>query len=120
MDDIEAIIDASKHFKYHEPSGITPFNRVSSLPESKKHLKRAIKERIHFLAGAYISLASFIDDDLVDFLENADEGSDKEKVKRIYTSVIEDMERLRAKIEAFKPTELPTPPLLDSPKGLRH
>lgn len=108
-DDIEAIIEASKHFKYHEPTGTTPFNRMSSLPESKKHLKRAIKERMRLLAGAYISLASFIDDDLVDFLENADDSVDKEKVKRIYTSVIEDMERLRAEIEAFKPTELPTP-----------
>lgn len=81
MDDIEAIIDAGKHFKHHEPIGTTPFNRMSSLPESKKHLKRAIKERMWLLAGAYISLASFIDDDLVDFLENADEGSDKEKIK---------------------------------------
>lgn len=68
----------------------------------------AIKERMRLLAGVYISLASFIDDDLVDFLENADEGPDKEKIKGIYTSVIEDMERLRAEIEAFKSTELPT------------
>jgi len=108
VNDIEAIIDASKHFKYHERGGTAPFNRISSLPESKKHLKRAIKERMRLLAGAYISLASFIDDDLVDLLENADEGSDKEKIKRIYADVIENMERLRAEIEAFKPTELPT------------
>lgn len=107
-DDIEAIIEASKHFKYHEPSGTTPFNRMSSLPESKKHLKRAIKERMRLLAGAYISLASFIDDDLVDFLESDESSFDKEKIKKIYTSAIEDMERLRAEIETFKPTELPT------------
>jgi hypothetical protein len=106
-DDIEAIIEASKHFKYHEPTGTTPFNRISHLPESKRHLKMAIKERMRLLAGAYISLASFIDDDLVDFLENADEGSDKEKIKKIYTSVIEDMERLRTEIEAFKLIEQP-------------
>lgn len=101
-DDIEAIIDASKHFKYHEPTGTTPFNRISHLPESKRHLKMAIKERMRLLAEAYVSLASFIDDDLVDFLENADDGSDKEKIKRIYTNVIKDMERLRAEIEVFK------------------
>ena len=71
-------------------------------------MKMAIKERIRLLVASYISLASFIDDDLVDFLENADEGSDKEKIKRIYASVTEDMERLREEIEAFKPTELPT------------
>lgn len=109
MDDIEAIIDASKHFKYHEPTGTTPFNRMSSLPESKKHLKRAIKERIQLLVGTYISLASFIDDDLVDFLESDEADFDKEKVKRIYMAVLDDMEKLRKEIEAFKPTELPTP-----------
>lgn len=107
-EDIEAIIDIAKHIKYRERPGVAPLNRTSSLPDIKRHMKEAIKERIQLLAGAYISLASFIDDDLVDFLENADEGSDKEKVKKIYTSVIEDMERLRAEIEAFKPTELPT------------
>ena len=107
-DDIEVIIEASKHFKYHEPTGTTPFNRICHLPESKRHLKMAINERMRLLASAYISLASFIDDDLVDFLENADKGSDKEKTKRIYTEVIEDMERLRAEIEAFNPPKLPT------------
>jgi hypothetical protein len=45
-DDIKAIIDASKHFKYHEPTGTTPFNRMSKLPESKRLMKMAIKERI--------------------------------------------------------------------------
>ena len=71
-DDIEAIIEASKHFKYHEPSGSTPFNRISKLPDSKRHLKMAIKERIRLLVASYISLASFISDDDVDFLESAD------------------------------------------------
>lgn len=79
MDDIEEVIDASKHFKYHEQIRITPLNRISSLPESKKHLKRAIKERIRMLKEMYVSLATFIDDDLVDFLE---EPQDKEKIKK--------------------------------------
>lgn len=107
-DDIEAIIDASKHFKYHELSGMSSLNRISHLPESKRHLKVAIKERIRLLAGAYISLASFIDDDLVDFLENADEETNKEKIKKIYIDVIENMDQLRKEIKEFKPTELPT------------
>jgi len=107
-EDIEAIIDASKHFKYHEERGMTLFNRVSHLPESKRHMKMAIKERILFLAGAYISLASFIDDDLVDFLENADNESDKEKIKRIYSDVIKQMDTLRKEMEEFKIIDLPT------------
>lgn len=110
-DDIEAIIDVSKHFKYHEPTGTTPFNRVSHLPESKRHLKMAIEERIRLLAGAYISLASFIDDDLVDFLEEHWESKDKEilkKTSRIFKDVMEETDRLRKEIKEFKPTELPT------------
>ncbi len=106
MDDIEAVIDASKHFKYHEPSGTTPFNRMSSLPESKKHLKYAIKERIQLLATAYISLATFIDDDLVEFLEEhrgSIEKEDKEKTKDIYENVMQDMTKLTNEIKAFDP-----------------
>lgn len=102
-DNIEAIIEASKHFKYHEPTGTTPFNRISKLPESKRHLKMAIKERMRLLAGAYISLASFIDDDLVDFLESDESSFDKEKVKKIYSGVIKDMDLLRTEMEKFSP-----------------
>jgi hypothetical protein len=106
-DDIEAIIDASKHFKYHEPTGTTPFNRISHLPETKRHLKMAIKDRMRLLVEAYISIATFIDDDLVNFLENADSILDKEKVKKIYTDVIEDIEKMKKEIEEFRPAELP-------------
>jgi hypothetical protein len=107
-DDIEAIINASKHFKYHEPSGTTPFNRISKLLESKRHLKMAIKERIRLLVGSYISLASFIADDDVDFLESADTKKHKRKVIRIYNGVFRDFEKMRKEIAAFDPFELPT------------
>ena len=105
MDDIEAIIDASKHFKYHEPTGSTPFNRISKLPESKRHLKMAIKERIRLLVVSYISLASFIDDDFVDFLESSDTKKHKRKVIRIYSRVFREFEKMRKEIQAFDPLE---------------
>lgn len=107
MDDIEAIIDAAKHFKYHEPNGTTPFNHISKLPESKRHLKMAIKERMRLLVASYISLASFIDDDLVDIAENSSRNG-KEKIKEIYAMVLKDMEVLESEIRAFDPFELPT------------
>jgi len=107
-DDIEAIIGASKHFKYHEPSGTTPFNKISKLPESKRHLKMAIKERIRLLVASYISLASFIPDDDVDFLENGDTKKRKGKVIRIYNRVFKDFEKMRKEIKTFDPFELPT------------
>jgi hypothetical protein len=104
-DDIEAIINASKHFKYHEPTGTTPFNRISKLPESKWHLKMAIKDRIRLLVASYISLASFISDDDVDFLESGDTQKRKRKVIRIYNRVFKDFERLRKEIKSFNPFE---------------
>jgi len=107
VDDIEAIINASKHFKYHEPTGSTPFNRISKLPESKRHLKMAIKERIRLLVASYISLASFIDDDLVDFLESNEIKKRKGKVIWIYNKVFKDFEKLRKEIQAFDPFKEP-------------
>jgi hypothetical protein len=50
-------------------------------------------------------------DDLVDFLEEHWDTEDKEilkKTSRIFKDVMEDMDRLRKEIEAFKPTELST------------
>lgn len=105
-DDIEAIIDASKHFKYHEPAGSTPFNRISKLPESKRHLKMVIKERIRLLVASYISLASFIDDDLVDS-ESDEVKKRKGKVIWIYNKVFRDFEKLRKEIQAFDPFKEP-------------
>lgn len=107
VEDIEAIIDAAKHFKYHEPSGTTPFNRISSLPDSKRHLKMAIRERMRLLVASYISLASFIDDDLVDITEDGS-GNNKEKIKEIYEMVLKDMEILKSEMRIFDPFELPT------------
>ena len=65
--------------------------------------KMAIKERIRLLVASYISLASFIDDDLVDFLESNEVQKRKGKVIRIYNRVFKDYEKLRKEIMAFDP-----------------
>lgn len=106
-EDIDAIIDIARHYKYRENPGVAPFNRLSALPDTKRHMKMAIEERMRALVGAYISLASFIDDDLVDFLESDDSSFDKEKVKKIYTNVIDEMDQLRKEIEEFKTVDSP-------------
>lgn len=62
-----------------------------------------IKERIRLLVASYISLASFIDDDIVDFLESADTQKHKRKVIRIYNRVFRDFEKLRKEIQSFDP-----------------
>lgn len=100
MDDIESIIEIAKHFKFHEKNGVSAFNRLSSLPESKKNLKIAIKERINNLVGAYISLATFIDDDLLDSLDKNE--------KQVYQKVLQDIEILTKEIKDFLVSILPT------------
>jgi hypothetical protein len=105
MNDIDAVIDAAKHFKFHENDGVAPLNRLSSCPESKKHLKRAIKERMQLLAAAYVSLATFVPDEDADVLE---QGADKDKMRDILLRVDAEMEKLRSEMAAFDPLVLPT------------
>jgi len=72
-------------------------------------MKMVIKERIRLLVASYISLASFIPDDDLDFLESSDTKKRKRKVIRIYNRVFKDFERLRKEIIAFDPLSTPDP-----------
>ena len=93
--DIQAVIKAAKDVrpKYHGWIA----NPISSLPEPKAKLKAAIKERIRLLAGAYIALAGFVDDDDLIAAEN-----NPEKTKAIYLKVLEDMETAREEMRKLK------------------
>jgi len=93
--DIEEVIKTAKNIRPMYRSGIA--NPISSLPEPKVKLKAAIKERIRLLAGAYISLAGFVDDDDLKAAED-----DPEKTKAIYQKVLEDMETAQKEMCRFK------------------
>ncbi|MDE2188623.1 MAG: hypothetical protein KGJ35_02760 [Patescibacteria group bacterium] len=94
-DDIQAVIKAAKDVrpKYHGWIA----NPLSSLPEPKAKLKAAIKDRIKLLAGSYIALAGFVDDD--DLI--AAEG-DAGKTKAIYQEVLRDTETAQKEMREFK------------------
>ena len=96
-DDIEAVKDAAKHIRTNYRKGI--LNPLSSLPESKKKFRQAIKERIRILAASYISLASFIDDDEFAFTER---NPKSKKTRAIYLKVIREMDKARRDIKRFK------------------
>ena len=98
-DDIEAVIKTAKNIRPMYRSGVA--NPISSLPEPKVKLKAAIKERIRLLAGAYISLAGFVDDDDLKAAED-----DPEKTKVIYQKVLEDMETAQEEMRRFKIIEI--------------
>ena len=96
-DDIEAILATAKNIRMPHRRG--SFNPLSSLPEPKAKIKQAIKERIRLLAGAYISLAGFVDDDDIRFTEN---NPKSKKTRAIYLKVLEDMETAKKEMWEFK------------------
>ena len=95
--DIEAILATAKNIRMPHRRG--SFNPLSSLPEPKTKIKQAIKERIRFLAGAYISLAGFVDDDDIQF---AEDNPKSKKTRAIYLKVLEDMEVAQNEMRKFK------------------
>ena len=96
-DDIEAILATAKNIRMPHRRG--SFNPSSSLPEPKAKIKQAIKERIRLLAGAYISLAGFVDDNDIRFAEN---NPKSKKTRAIYLKVLEDIETAKKEMREFK------------------
>lgn len=97
-EDIEAVFKTAAHT--HIPHNKhRPLNALSTLPSSKAKLRIAIKERIRYLAGAYISLATFIDDDELAF---AEENPKHERTRAIYLRVIEDIEKAEKELQDYK------------------
>jgi hypothetical protein len=97
-DDIDAVLKTAAHT--HIPHNRhRPLNALSSLPSSKAKLRIAIKERIRHLAGAYISLATFIDDDDMAFMER---NPKSKRTKAIYMRVLKDIEKAEKEIKNFK------------------
>jgi hypothetical protein len=96
-DDIETILRDAKNIRMPHRRG--SFNPLSSLPEPKAKIKKAIKDRISLLAGAYISLAGFVNDDDIRF---AEDNPKSKKTRAIYLKVLEDMEIAKKEMREFK------------------
>ena len=108
MEDIEAVIKASQHFKYEKDESETKyaFNRISDLPESKSNLKRAIKDRIRVLCASYISLASFIADEDAEYLLGLHGEQKGKRPIKIMVRMLKEMDRLEKEIREFDPFDL--------------
>jgi len=96
-EDIEAVLRDAKNVRLPHQRG--SFNPLSSLLEPKAKIKQTIKERIRLLAGAYISLAGFVDDDDIKFAENNPKSA---RTKAIYQKVLDDMETAQEEMRQFK------------------
>ncbi len=96
-EDIEAVLRDAKNVRLPHQRG--SFNPLSSLSEPKAKIKQAIKERIRLLAGAYISLAGFVDDDDIKFAEANPKSN---KTRAIYQRMLYDMETAMKEMRQFK------------------
>ena len=96
-EDIEAVLRDAKNVRLPHQRG--SMNPLSSLPEPKAKIKQAIKDRIRLLAGAYISLAGFVDDGDIRFVE---ENPKSARTKAIYQKILEDMETAQEEMRQFK------------------
>lgn len=91
--------------RHGRPPRSVTLNKLSLLSEPKSDLKQSIKERISFLAACYVSLATFVDDDDVDFLLDTESGASEERLKRvseIYQKVRHDIDEYQKEIDDFK------------------
>jgi hypothetical protein len=93
VEDRDEIVDKAAHYRFTKEADSAYLNRISQLPNSKENLKRAIIERIEELIVAYSSLATYVPDELIDWLNTHPRTK---KSRRVYLSVLRDMEGLRA------------------------
>jgi hypothetical protein len=86
VDDIEEVIKRAEHIRFEEES-IGMLNPISALPTSKEMIKKSLLERIELLISAYVSLATFISDEIIEIAD-----------KETYMSVLTDMKNLEREI----------------------
>ena len=95
MGDIEEVIKRAEHYRFEEDESGVFLNSISALPTSKKRLKKSLVERITMLIEAYCSLATFVPNETIEYME---ENPTSEKTKGIYLEVLADMEKLRKEV----------------------
>lgn len=105
MDDFEEVIKRADHYRFEDAPRATVLNALSSLPLSKKNLKRSIEERLRLLAASYISLATFVPDDDFEYINSLHGEPDKEQVRQVFDRVLAEMDKLRKDMESFALTE---------------
>jgi len=97
-EDMEAVLKAATQVRF-PTNRYEMLNRLSSLPEPKAKMKKALKDRMRHLAAAYISLASFVDDDEVEVIFK---NKKSRRSKAIFKRVLNDIESARKQMKKFK------------------
>lgn len=95
MNDIDEVIKRAEHYRFEEEESKVFLNPISVLPTSKKRLKKSIIERINMLIQAYGSLATFVPDETIEYMEK---NPTSDKTRGVYLGVLADMEKLRKEV----------------------
>lgn len=74
-------------------------NRLSSLPEPKAKMKKALKDRMRYLAAIYISLATFVDDEDIEVVFK---NRKSKKSRIIFLKVTKEIEKAKREMQKFK------------------
>lgn len=96
-EDIKKVLDQADHYRFEEEESEVFLNPISALPTSKKRLKKSIIERINMLILAYGSLATFVPDETIEYMEK---NPKSKRTRDTYLKVFDDIEKLQK--EALK------------------
>jgi hypothetical protein len=96
VDDIDEVLKAAGDLRFQETCGHFLLNPLSVLSEPRRHIKVALKERIRGLMAAYISLATFVEDEEVFAILDEPKRS-----ARLYRRVMKNMDQYKKEIKAF-------------------
>ena len=94
-EDIKKVLDRADHYRFEEDESSVFLNPISALPTSKKRLKKSIVERIITLIDGYCSLATFVPDETIEYMEQNPKST---KTRGVYLGVLADMEKLRKEV----------------------
>ncbi len=94
-EDIKKVLDRADHYRFEEEESSVFLNPISALPTSKKRLKKSIVERINMLILAYSSLATFVPDETIEYMEKNPKSI---KTRNVYLGVLDDMEKLKKEL----------------------
>lgn len=94
-EDIKKVLDRADHYRFEEDESGVFLNPVSALSTSKKRLKKSLVERITMLIDGYCSLATFVPDETIEYMEK---NPTSDKTRGVYLGVLADIEKLRKEV----------------------
>ena len=94
-EDIKKVLGRADHYRFEEDESSFFLNPISALPTSKKRLKKSIIERIITLIDGYCSLATFVPDETIEYME---QNPKSKRTREIYLKTFDGIEKLKKEV----------------------